>query len=177
MQIEETSIQGVFLINNFFSQDKRGTFTKTFHAEQFAGAGLRTDFKESYYSTSIKNVIRGMHFQLPPHAHAKMVYVTHGEILDVVVDLRRGSTNFKQSASFVLKAEGKSVYIPEGCAHGFLTLSETATVVYNVTSVYAPEADQGIHWNSLDFNWPVDQPIVSDRDAGFIGLHDFGNFI
>lgn len=175
MEIEETEISGLFLINNFKSQDKRGIFVKTFHAKIFLEAGLNIDFKESYFSLSYKNVIRGMHFQLPPEDHAKLVYVTAGEILDVVVDLRKGSPTFKQWATFSLCQGGKSVYIPSGCAHGFLTLTESATVVYNVTSVYAPQADSGIKWNSIGFDWPVDNPVVSDRDEQFIALDNFSS--
>lgn len=167
MKTESTSIEGIWLLQNFISQDKRGTFVKTFHADAFREQGLATDFQENYYSVSHKDVIRGMHFQLPPHAHEKLVYVTQGNILDVIVDLRPASATYGQHVAITLSEYTQAIYIPKGCAHGFLTLSETATVVYNVTSVYAPQADAGIRWDSFGFEWPVQTPIVSDRDAAF----------
>jgi dTDP-4-dehydrorhamnose 3,5-epimerase len=176
MELKATTLADLYLIQNFFSQDQRGTFTKTFHADQFAAAGLRTDFRESYYSTSGANVIRGMHFQLPPYDHAKLVYVAAGEIIDVVLDLRQASPTFKQFAVFHLKEGGPSLYIPSGFAHGFQTAGDRATVVYNTTSVYAPQADAGIRWDSFGFEWPAKAPIVSERDAGFGAWKDFTAF-
>lgn len=170
MKTKSTSLEGVWLLENFVSQDKRGTFVKTFHTDAFREQGLTTDFQESYYSVSHKDVIRGMHFQLPPYEHDKLVYVTQGSILDVIVDLRPASATYKQHVAISLPEHSYSVYIPRGCAHGFLTLSEIATVVYNVTSVYAPQADAGIRWDSFGFEWPVQVPIISDRDAAFGSL-------
>jgi dTDP-4-dehydrorhamnose 3,5-epimerase len=167
MTSSPTALPGVLLLTNFVSNDKRGVFVKTFHAPQFQQQELATDFRESYYSISHRDVIRGMHFQLPPHEHDKLVYVTQGEILDVIIDLRRGSATFGQHVALRLVEHTQAVYIPRGCAHGFLTLSDTATVVYNVTSVYEPTADAGIRWDSFGFEWPVQQPIISDRDAAF----------
>jgi dTDP-4-dehydrorhamnose 3,5-epimerase len=173
MKTKSTSIEGVWLLENFVSQDKRGTFVKTFHADAFREQGLIVNFQESYYSLSHKDVIRGMHFQLPPHEHDKLVYVTQGNILDVIVDLRPVSATYGQHVAISLSEHTHAVYIPRGCAHGFLTLSETATVVYNVTSVYAPQADSGIRWDSFDFKWPVQVPIISDRDSNFETMNEF----
>ncbi|MBW3127596.1 dTDP-4-dehydrorhamnose 3,5-epimerase [Hymenobacter profundi] len=173
MKVNATSLAGVQLLENFVSQDKRGTFVKTFHLGAFQEHGLAVDFRESYYSISHKNVIRGMHFQLPPHEHDKLVYVTQGAILDVVVDLRSGSPTYLQHLAVSLDEHNQAIYIPRGCAHGFLALSNTATVVYNVTSVYEPKADAGVRWDSIGFKWPVQNPIVSDRDATFKSLNDF----
>jgi len=173
MKVNATTLTGVQLIENFVSQDKRGMFVKTFHAGAFQEQGLAVDFRESYYSISHKNVIRGMHFQLPPHEHDKLVYVTQGEILDVVVDLRPDSPSYLQHLAISLGEHTQAIYIPHGCAHGFLTLSDTATVVYNVTSVYEPKADAGIRWDSFGFEWPVQAPVVSERDSTFKSLADF----
>lgn len=173
MLASPTALAGVLLLDNFVSEDRRGTFVKTFHAGAFAELGLAVDFRESYYSVSQRDVIRGMHFQLPPHDHDKLVYVTQGEIIDVVVDLRADSASFRQYVALPLVAHRRAVYIPRGCAHGFLTLSDTATVVYAVSSVYAPAADAGIRWDSIGYEWPVSAPIVSDRDAAFLSLADF----
>ncbi len=175
MKFENLGIEGCYLVKNFVAHDKRGTFVKTFHEEDFRSEGLQTEFKESYYSLSKKNVIRGMHFQTPPHEHDKLVYVTHGEILDVVLDIRKASKTFGQFISVHLTALSDSIYIPKGCAHGFLTLSSEATVVYNVSTVYNPLADAGILWSSFGFDWQVKEPIVSDRDNSFESFEVFNS--
>ncbi len=167
MKFKQTSIKGAFEIENFVAEDERGLFSKTYHANDFLSHGINTHFKESYYSKSKKDVLRGMHFQIPPHEHEKLVYVTEGEILDVIIDLRQSSPSYKTVFSTKLTAFKNSIYVPSGCAHGFLTLSESATVVYNVSSVYHPDADKGIHWNSFNFDWQINSPIISMRDQGF----------
>jgi dTDP-4-dehydrorhamnose 3,5-epimerase len=173
MRVKPTALADVLILENFISLDKRGTFVKTFHAGAFQERGLAVNFCESYYSVSQHNVLRGMHFQLPPHDHDKLVYVTHGQILDVVVDLRPASPSYLQHVALEVDEHSNAVYIPSGCAHGFLTLSETATVVYNVTSVYAPTADAGIRWDSIGYEWPVAAPIISDRDNEFLTMSEF----
>ena len=173
MNFESLEIEGAFLVHNFFAEDYRGSFVKTFHIEEFKKIGFQGSFEESYYSKSFKNVIRGMHFQLPPNDHEKLVYVSDGSILDVVLDLRRESVTYGKHVSVRLDAFGNSIFIPKGCAHGFLTISENATVIYNVTTVYNKEADAGILWNSFGMNWKVDAPILSQRDINF---SQFSNF-
>lgn len=167
MIINSTELEGVYAIENRVFQDHRGTFVKTFHSELFAAKGLATDFKESFYSVSKKGVLRGMHFQIKPCDHAKLVYVTAGEILDVVVDIRVGSETFgKYFSTNISSTKGNSLYIAKGFAHGFLTLSESATVVYMTTTVHSIEHDSGIHWDSFGFAWPKDiELVVSDRDS------------
>ncbi len=156
------------------AEDERGFFVKTFHESLFKNNGLQSHFKESYYSMSKKNIIRGMHFQLPPHEHEKLVYVTNGEILDVVVDIRKGSLTYGHYVTATLKEKSDSIYIPKGCAHGFLTISDSATVVYNVSSVYEPTADAGIRWDSFGFDWlGVKKTIISKRDQGFLSFSEF----
>jgi dTDP-4-dehydrorhamnose 3,5-epimerase len=174
IRAEATALSGVMKIVTKHLADSRGFFAKTVHADQFRALGLRSDFNEEYHSISKKNVLRGMHFQTPPHDHAKYVTCLRGEILDVVVDIRMGSSTFGKVASFELsETDATSIYIPPGFAHGFLAKSEDATVLYRVTSVYAPANDTGILWSSLDFKWPVASPTVSDRDAAFASLKDF----
>ena len=168
----EQFIKGVFLVENFVAKDARGFFVKTISANKLESMGFKHSFRESYYSNSHKDVIRGMHFQTPPYDHDKLVYVTDGNILDVVLDIRKFSPTYGKHISFNLLSFGSSVLVPKGCAHGFLTLGETATVVYNVTSEYAPTADKGILWNSFGFNWGVKDPIISDRDKSFPGFND-----
>ena len=173
LDFEELSIKGVYLIKNFIADDPRGVFVKTFHKDQFQSRDLGYSFQESYYSVSKKNVIRGMHFQLPPYDHEKLVYVTDGEVLDVVLDLRKESETFGKSVSINLREFSNSVYVPKGCAHGFLTLSPTATLVYSVSTVYNQNADTGILWNSIGFDWPVQKPIISGRDEKFLTFAEF----
>lgn len=175
MVVEDTSLVGLKVLRSFVSHDSRGIFVKTYNAAQFAQAGLSFEQQESYYSVSHQGVVRGMHFQLPPHAHEKLVYVTAGRILDVVVDLRRASTTFQQVFSVELEAHKTALYIPQGFAHGFLALTPDATVVYSVATGYQPTADAGVRWDSLGFTWPVAAPIVSDRDAAFPALQDFSS--
>jgi dTDP-4-dehydrorhamnose 3,5-epimerase len=167
------TLPGLKLIENFFATDKRGLFVKTFHATNFQDSGFADSFRESYYSESNKDVIRGMHFQKPPFEHDKLVYVTKGKILDVILDLRTNSNSYGRYITIELNQFGPSVYIPKGLAHGFITLSETATVVYNVTTEYNKDADSGIRWDSFGFDWPVKKPILSDRDLNFDEFNKF----
>lgn len=174
--LQSLLIEGCFLVNNFFAEDIRGSFIKTFHYDNFLLNGLQTSFKESYYSTSYKDVIRGMHFQTPPHEHEKLVYVTNGKILDVILDLRVKSSTYLQYITVELVEKSSSIYIPKGCAHGFLTLSEEATVVYNVSTVYNPEFDAGVRWDSFGFDWlDVGLPIISPRDRSFDKVSEFNS--
>ena len=155
-------------------QDTRGRFIKTFHAERFHEHGLRTDWTEQYYTTSAPGVLRGLHFQRPPHDHAKLVYCIVGQVGDVGVDLRVGSPSYGQYVMLELSAmQGNMLYLPTGLAHGFCTQDEPATLVYNVTTIYNPESDAGIRWDSANIPWPIEKPLLSDRDQGFPGLADF----
>lgn len=170
----EAAIPGCFEIRPRIFDDLRGRFVKTFQRELFAEHGLNTDWPEEFYSVSKQGVLRGLHFQLPPHDHEKLVYCAAGEVLDAVVDLRVGSPTYGRNAIFRLSAEtANMVYIPRGLAHGFLTLGASATMMYKVASVHAPRHDAGILWNSAGIDWPVDSPIVSARDAGFAPLEQF----
>jgi len=174
MKVLECKIPGCFEIIPNIHRDNRGSFVKTFHAPTFRKLGLCSDFVEEYYSVSHQGVIRGMHFQLPPHDHVKVVYCTSGTVMDVVVDLRKGSPTFGKFAEFELSAEkGNMVYIPKGLAHGFCVLSESATMLYKVSTVYAPESDAGIKWDSIGLKWPFDNPVISSRDKEFISFTNF----
>jgi dTDP-4-dehydrorhamnose 3,5-epimerase len=169
-----TPIPGCFEIQPRVFDDERGRFVKVFHEDAFRQLDLHTDFAEEYYSVSRRGVIRGLHFQTPPMDHVKLVYCTHGEVLDVVLDLRVGSPTFGQVATFTLSAsKGNYVYLPKGLAHGFCVLSETATLVYKVSTVYAAEHDSGVLWNSIDLDWPTHNPILSERDRSFKPFSEF----
>jgi len=172
--VEECRIPGLRLLKPRLAADRRGKFVKIMHADFFAAHGMRTDFREQYYSVSTERVLRGFHFQVPPMEHAKLVTCLSGRVMDVVVDIRRDSPRYGEHEVFDLSEDhGAIVYIPSGCAHGFLTLSAAATLLYDVTSVYASECDRGIRWDSLGVAWPVRDPIISPRDAGFAGFAEF----
>jgi dTDP-4-dehydrorhamnose 3,5-epimerase len=166
--ITESRVPGCFLIRPWIRKDARGSFIKTFHAATFQSLGLETDFREDYYSISQKGVLRGMHFQRPPHQHAKLVYCAQGGILDAVVDLRSGTPGFGAHEVFNLSSEnGCIVYVPAGVAHGFFVQSEEAITVYKVTTEYNPEADDGVRWDSCGIQWPSETPLLSPRDNSF----------
>ena len=170
----ETSLSGCFEIQPAVRGDSRGTFIKTFHADAFQELGLETNFVESLCTTSKKNVLRGLHFQTPPVDHVKLVYCAEGKVMDVVVDLRKTSATFGKHEIFYLDSEkGNMVYIPKGLAHGFLTLSEKAVMIYNLTTVYSPEHDKGILWNSCGIDWKCDSPILSERDKKHLAFAEF----
>lgn len=176
MEIKESKIPGCYEIQPKILEDERGSFVKIFHEDIFKQNQLETNFAEEYYSVSKQNVLRGLHFQLPPHDHVKMVYCVSGEVLDLVVDLRVDSPTYKKVATFTLSSrQGNLVYIPKGLAHGFYVLSEQAIMVYKVSTVYSPEHDTGILWNSVDFNWPSANPIISQRDQSFITCSEFNS--
>lgn len=162
-----TTLDDVFVIQKSKFEDERGVFIKTYNKEAFDKAGLCSDFKESYFSFSKKNVLRGMHFQRHPFGHAKLITVIEGEILDVCVgiggELNKRNTG-KYFSTILSKENNKSLYIPDGYAHGFLCLSDTAIVMNHMTTVFNPENDDGIHYLSFGFKWPTDNPILSSKD-------------
>ena len=167
----ETSIPGCLEIELPVSRDKRGSFTKSFRRDWWHQAGLKTEFLEEYHTLSGRGVLRGLHFQLPPRAVAKLVYCPWGEVLDAVVDLRSGSPAYGRHQLFDLK--DTALYLPRGLAHGFYVLSDSALMVYKVSDYYAPELDAGILWDSAGIPWPDEKPLISNRDAGFPDLKDF----
>jgi dTDP-4-dehydrorhamnose 3,5-epimerase len=174
MQMQETGIPGCFEIKPQLFTDERGSFVKTYHKDVFQQHGLETEWREEYYSVSRKGVLRGLHFQIPPHDHAKLVYCTAGRVLDAVFDLRIGSPAYLQNLLFELDAESAHMlYLPKGVAHGFYTLSDSATMMYKVSTVYAPACDTGILWNSAGIPWPDTSPTVSQRDGTLPALSDF----
>jgi dTDP-4-dehydrorhamnose 3,5-epimerase len=175
MKATQTKIPGCihFQLGRF--EDSRGTFVKAFSYSRYREFGLATEFKEDFYTVSKKNVLRGLHFQLPPHDHHKVVTCQSGRIYDVIVDLRRASPMYGKYISFELTGnDGDMIYIPAGCAHGFLALEDDSMVCYKVTSEYNKEADSGIHFDSVGVAWPrADSLIVSDRDRD---LRPFSQF-
>lgn len=172
--IRESGIPGCIEIQPAIHEDIRGKFVKVFHADEFVKLGLETDFREEYYTTSQRGVIRGMHFQIPPFDHVKLVYCTAGSVFDVAIDLRRNSAHYGRFISLELSAEkGNAIYIAKGFAHGFCATSASATLVYKVSTVHSPTHDQGIRWDTIDIPWPTDVPVISDRDRNLPPFADF----
>lgn len=163
-----TDIEGLYIIENFSAKDDRGLFVKDLHSDDFISMGLDPEFKEEYYSISHKDVIRGMHFQAPPHHHNKLVSVVQGAIIDVVVDIREKSKTKGQVLSFELSQDTPiSLYISKGLAHGFRALVDNTIVTYKVSTVYAAANDCGIKYDSIPFDWGVESLIMSNRDKEF----------
>ncbi len=174
MKFTKTKLNGVFIIEPNVLEDQRGQFIKVFNKESFAMEKLSFNLEESYFSLSKKNVIRGMHFQTPPRDHTKLVYATHGAIIDVVLDIRVGSPTYGKYIKIELSEQNHTViYIPSGFAHGFLSLKNNSLVVYLQTSGYSPANDGGIRADSFKMRWNVARPIVSNRDKSFPPLGKF----
>lgn len=155
-------------------QDPRGFFMETYKLSDFKEQGI-PEFVQDNHSYSKKGVLRGLHYQLPPKAQGKLVRCVKGKILDVAVDIRRSSKTFKKWVAVELSEENNyMLYIPPGFAHGFLVLSEEAHVIYKVTEEYSPQHDRGIIWNDeeIGINWPIDNPILSPKDANLPPLRE-----
>ena len=173
MELIKTDFDGLFLIKNFNSKDNRGFFSKIFNDFLLKKENINFKIKECYYSISKKNVIRGMHFQNVPGEHSKIISVLNGNILDVVLDLRKKSKTFGKYFHINLSEYSDlSIFIPVGFAHGFLSLENNTQVIYFVDSDYNPELDTGIRYNSFGYDWKIKDPILSERDMNF---NEFNN--
>ncbi|MFW6112381.1 MAG: dTDP-4-dehydrorhamnose 3,5-epimerase [Chloroflexota bacterium] len=171
-------IPEVILVEPRVFGDERGFFMETYKAPDFEAAGIKADFPQDNHSRSTKGVLRGLHYQNPPYAQGKLVRAVRGEIFDVAVDIRKGSPTYGRWVSAVLSEENKNMlYVPEGFAHGFCTLSDIAEVMYKATNVYSPESEAGIIWNDDEVNiqWPVQEPVLSDKDQQWPRLRDADN--
>jgi dTDP-4-dehydrorhamnose 3,5-epimerase len=168
-----TPLDDVFIVKKSKFIDERGVFIKAYSKDAFDCAGICSEFKEAYFSFSKRNVLRGMHFQRHPYGHAKLITVIEGEILDVCVGIG-GELNKKNIGKYfstiLSKENNKSLYIPDGYAHGFLCLSETAIVMNHMTTVFNAENDDGIHYLSFGFKWPSTNPILSAKDKNLKNL-------
>lgn len=176
MKIIGQPLPDLMLIEPKVFLDQRGDFVKTYHAGLFAGFGIAFQPVEEFFSTSHKGVLRGMHFQLSPHDHSKLVYCVRGSVLDVVLDLRKSSSTYGRSVSSILSVVNHhQLFIPSGLAHGFLSLEDNSVMVYKTSTVHAPAHDAGVRWDTLGFDWGVDNPIVSGRDTAFPSLVEFAS--
>ena len=176
MELIQEPLPGVRILKPFVFEDDRGDFVKPYHEGQLNKYGISMNIREEFFSTSQKGVLRGMHFQVPPYAHQKIVYCINGSVLDVLVDLRKSSVTYGQSCAFELSGKNRHiVHIPVGIAHGFLSLEEKSCLVYKTDSVHAPDHDKGILWNSFGFDWPINisDAVISSRDLSHPVLRDY----
>jgi dTDP-4-dehydrorhamnose 3,5-epimerase len=169
MKVTETGFEGLFVLEPRVFADERGYFFESFNSQTFKSRGLDFDWVQDNQSHSKHGVIRGLHFQKPPHAQTKLIRVLKGEIVDVVVDLRHTSPTYGKSFSIVLSSQNKlQLLIPKGFAHGFSVLSEEADVMYKCDALYNKETESGILFNDsqLSIDWQVDQDkmVVSEKD-------------
>lgn len=175
MELERELLPGTWLVRLKRFEDDRGSFVKTYARSVYDRFGIDVAVMEEFHSISHRGVLRGMHFQLPPHDHAKMTYCACGSVLDVMVDLRPGP-GYGQVASIKLDArDPRLLLIPTGVAHGFLALEDNSLMVYRTSTEHSPAHDAGIRWDSFGFEWPqLDAPLrVSGRDQSHPALADF----
>ena len=169
MKIEKTSFEGVLILSPAVFNDSRGFFFESYNSKRFEELGLNYNWVQDNQSHSLHGVIRGLHFQKAPHAQTKLVRVLQGEILDVVVDLRKDQPTYGKSFSILLSSVNKQqLLVPKGFAHGFSVLSETADVLYKCDALYNKESESGILYNdpSLNIDWKIDNQYinVSEKD-------------
>jgi dTDP-4-dehydrorhamnose 3,5-epimerase len=171
MLFTETKLRGAFVVEPARHGDERGFFARTWSRREFEERGLSPSLEECNVSYSARRgTLRGMHYQAAPHAQAKLVRCTAGAVYDCIIDLREDSTTFKQWVAVELSAEnGVQLYVPEGFAHGFLTLEERTEVFYQMSSVYVPEAGRGVRWDDPAFGveWPREVEVINERDRTY----------
>ena len=174
MKVIQTALPGALIIDPQVFGDTRGFFYESYNRATFAQVGIEVDFIQSNVSRSARGVLRGLHYQWP-NPQGKLVSVLEGEVYDVAVDIRRGSPTFGKSAAVMLTADNhRHFWIPPGFAHGFCVVSDFATFTYQCTALYDRAADAGIRWNdaALGIDWPVADPLLSDKDRATPFLHD-----
>ena len=176
MKLIETGIEDLFVIETNVFPDDRGYFFEAFNSQKLKNIGLNITVAQTNISKSSKGVIRGLHFQNPPHAQGKLVRVLNGSVLDVAVDLRKNSATYGKHFAVELNDENKlAFWIPEGFAHGFKTLADDTLFCYDCTDVYNREAEGSILWNDPDIgiDWNIENPVVSEKDAQAPLFRDF----
>jgi len=175
MNVVTTQIPGVLLFEPKIFEDDRGSFLETWSEKRYEDAGVRERFVQDNISLSRKGVLRGLHYQVEPHAQGKLVGVHQGSVFDVAVDLRPDSSTFGEWVGFSLTSERRrQMYVPPGCAHGFVVTSDEALVYYKCTAYYAPSSERSLGWNDpdLQIRWPITDPLLSEKDARAPFLRD-----
>ncbi len=182
MLFTATDLAGVWIIKPQVHRDSRGFFLESYKSPLFAEHGITTNFIQDNHARSEKQgVLRGLHFQTPPKAQAKLVRAINGSVYDVVVDIRQGSPSYGKWLGVTLSKDNfKQLFVPKGFAHGYLTLEPGAEVLYKVDDTYSPEHDAGLRWDDPDIGveWPFpgqDQPILSEKDLLLPFLKDFAS--
>ena len=176
MEIKQHALAGVVEFSPRIFGDARGAFFESFSTRVFEQAGIRHEWVQDNQSSSARGVLRGLHFQRPPHAQAKLVRVAQGRALDVIVDLRRDSATYGQHLAVELDAQRYNVlYVPIGFAHGFVALEDHTLFLYKCSDYYQPSAEGGLRWDdpALNINWGVDSPTASDKDQILPQLNEF----
>ena len=174
ISVVKTAIPGCFELRPTVTRDARGFFAKVFHRPLWKDLGLETSFAEEYATYSLPWTMRGLHFQMPPMDHAKVVLCLRGNAFDVAVDLRKGSPSYGEHVSVNLSSmQSNALYIPAGVAHGFCVTGDEALLYYKLTTVYSPEHDAGIRWDSVGIAWPMTDPRLSERDQKLPTLDEF----
>lgn len=177
-EFKKLEIPGVVLVRPAFIKDERGFFAEIYKYPDFQALGIQNPFLQMNHSLSAKNVLRGLHYQKDPFAQSKFIRVLQGKIFDVAVDIRRGSPFFGKAITVTLDADKREMlFIPEGFAHGFLTLSDEAEVEYLCSNVYSPQNERGLFFGdpALGIKWPAKDPIVSAKDRTHPFLKDIDN--
>lgn len=167
MEVRRTALPEVLVIEPRVHRDRRGFFLETWQRDRYAAAGITGPFVQDNVSLSVRGTLRGLHYQ-HPRAQGKLVYVLEGEVFDVAVDIRRGSPTFGRWVGERLSGENaRQLWVPPGFAHGFCVLSERALFAYKCTDLYAPQCEGGVRWDdpAIGIAWPVEEPIVSDKDG------------
>jgi len=176
IKVIDTGLDGVVVIETAFFRDERGFFIESYHKQRYFDCGLKYEFVQDNHSRSVRNVLRGLHYQDMRAPMGKLVRCTAGSILDLAVDIRVGSPTYRRWVALELTAENmRQIFVPPGYAHGFLTISDSAEVQYKCTTYYAPASEGVIAWNDkeLEIDWPCVNPIVSARDAKGMSLKDY----
>ncbi len=176
MRFLKTDIEGLVVVEPVVFTDERGHFFESYNEQLFEKNGISTKFVQDNQSVSHKNVLRGLHFQKPPYAQAKLVRVLSGSVLDVAVDIRKDSKTYGQHYSILLSDNnGKMFYVPEGFAHGFLALEENTVFSYKCSNFYEKNAEDCLSWkdNELDIDWGIDAPVISNKDNIAISFNQF----
>ena len=176
MEVSKPFIDGLLLLQPKVYADDRGYFFESYNIEVIRRFGIMDNFQQDNESMSLKGVLRGLHFQKPPYAQGKLVRVVKGKVLDVAVDIRKNSSTYGKHFSVELTGENKRMlWIPEGFAHGFLTLENDTIFSYKCTHIYHRESEEGLVWNDPDLNidWGIGSPLVSDKDKLGVAFKNF----
>ncbi|MHB9138593.1 MAG: dTDP-4-dehydrorhamnose 3,5-epimerase [Victivallaceae bacterium] len=179
MKVTDGKLAGIKIIDPVVFQDNRGFFFESYNHSKLSEYGITHNFVQDNHSKSVKNTLRGLHYQINP-GQDKIVRAIVGEVFDVVVDIRKDSPTYSQWEGFILSAENKrQIYVPKGFAHGFCVLSDVAEFVYKCSEYWSPKDERGIAWNDSDINvqWPVTDPVLSSKDLNNLPLKQLEPYI